>query len=157
MAISLSSNRETPSPPAPSTCDNNNTKSLSSNIIEGTNLDEITTIKDKYSAPNRIVNWNQLKDVVDKNLGPCNICRSNQRYLIEQKSACFAVTIAIHCPGCVAKTKRNYNKVQYKAAKLKGVRITSAKDKKEYRRLKLALNHSKRQLKKKNLPIFLHQ
>ena len=145
MAISLSSNREAPSPPAPSACDNNIINSLSSNITEGeeTNLDEGTTIKDKYSAPNRIVDWNQLKDVVDKNLGPCNICKSNQRYLVEQKSACFAVTIAIHCPDCDKKMIQNYNNVQYKAGKLKGMRRTNRKEKKEYRKKQLALNQTR--------------
>ena len=122
MAISLSSNMEAPSPPAPSAC-NNNINSLSSNP------DEATTMKAKYSAPNRIVNWDQLKDVVNKNLGPCSICKSNQRSLVEQKSTCFAVTIAIHCPDCAAKRKQDYNKVQYNLTKLSNMRRKTAKDK----------------------------
>ena len=152
-ARSLSSNREAPSPPAPSACDNSIINSLSSNITEGegTNLDEVAALKEKYSAPNRIVDWNQLKSVVDNNLGPCNTCKSTQRYLVEQKSACFAVTIAIHCPDCEKKTKQNYNNVQYKATKLKKVSRKNRKEKRKYRKQQLALNHKQRQLGKKKL------
>ena len=68
MANSLTSNREAPSPPAPSACDKNMT-ALPSNKTKRT-----------YESPNIIVDWNNLKGLVESNLGPCTYCKgSNQR------------------------------------------------------------------------------
>ena len=78
--VSLSSNREAPSPPALSACNKNTQKSLPSNI----NRTEETAAK---SAPNQLVKWNELKDLLDENLGPCGICQNTDRHLVEQKFA----------------------------------------------------------------------
>ena len=53
-----------------------------------------------YSAPNRIVLWDKLKDVVDKNLGPCSECKSLSRYLVEDKSVMFNKSFSVHCVEC---------------------------------------------------------
>ena len=136
-AGSLSSNMEAPLPPALSACNNNNI-SLSSNIA---------TVQ---SAPNRIVNWNELKGLIDKNLGPCSICKCAVRYLVEQIPICYASPIAIHCPVCEESKTQNYNTVHYRTKKLRKMRRITAKEKKEYRKAQLALNHEQRQLKQKS-------
>ena len=101
-AGSLSSNREAPSPPALSACHNKKQKSLSSNI---------ETVQ---SSPNRIMNLNEFKGLIDKNLGPCSICKCAVRYLVEQPPICYASPIAIHCPVCEESKTQKYNTVHYK-------------------------------------------
>ena len=80
--ISLSSNREAPSPPAPSACDQTE-NSLSSNT-------------EKYESPNIILDWNDLKNLIDENLGPCKICKSKNRTLVKKKGIWYACTVGIH-------------------------------------------------------------
>ena len=143
FAASLSNNREAPLPPALSACNKNTQKSLPSNI----NWTEETAAK---SAPNQLVKWNELKDLLDENLGPCGICQNTDRHLVEQKSICYATPIAIHCPVCEKKKLQKYNSVQYKAAKLKEMRRTTAQEKKDYCKARLALNHEQRQLQKRS-------
>ena len=94
-AGSLSSNREVPSPPALSAYNNNKQKSVSSNM---------ETVQ---RAPNRILNWNELKGLIDKNLGPCSICKYAVCYLVEQKPICYASPIAIQCPFCKESKTQN--------------------------------------------------
>ena len=98
-AISLSSNREAPSPPAPSVCDTLIHNSLSSN----------KTAPIEYESPNIILDWNNLKKLVDENLGPCKVCKSKDCVLAKKMGVCYASTIGIHCNGCEKKKKELYH------------------------------------------------
>ena len=90
--ISLPSNREVPSPPAPSVC-NNRMTSLPSDKTKKT-----------YESSNIVVDWNNLKRLVESNLGLCKVCKGNSQRLVKKSIICYVVTVAIHCKDC---EKRN--------------------------------------------------
>ena len=105
VANSLTSNREAPSPPAPSACDNT-LNSLSSNKSE------------KYKSPNIIVDWNSLKNLVESNLGPCTFCKGRNRALVKRMTVCYAVTLEIHCEDCEKRELQMYNSTKYESKML---------------------------------------
>ena len=109
MAISLPSNREAPSPPAPSACDKNMT-SLPSNSTKRT-----------YESPNIIVNWNNLKGLVESNMGPCTVCKGRNRRLVKKSTTCYAVTVGIHCEDCENKKKELYQNINYESKIIKKI------------------------------------
>ena len=64
-----------------------------------------------YDAPNIIVNWAHLKEVLDDNLGPCKICKGNNRTITKTRPICFAVSLEIHCPECDKNKSQSYNQI----------------------------------------------
>jgi len=66
LARSLSSNREVPSPPAPSARNKNISLSSAPSACDRNTLSSNI----KHKAPNVLVDWNQLKDLVERNLDP---------------------------------------------------------------------------------------
>ena len=133
--VSLSGNREAPSPPAPSVCDNTLT-SLSSNQSE------------KYKCPNIIVDWNSLKDLVNSNLGPCPLCKGRNRALVKKMTVCYAVTLAIHCEDCEKRELQMYNNTIYEPKMLVTCDWGKKKERQEHRKAQLSLNYNQRKLKK---------
>ena len=88
-AILLPSDREAHLPPSPdiSTCDNMTT-SFPSNKTK--------SVPKAYELPNIIIDWDNLKKLIDCNLGLCKVCKSTDRTLVQKMSFCYAVTIGIH-------------------------------------------------------------
>ena len=134
--ISLSSNREAPSPPAPSACDQI-MNSLSSNT-------------EKYKAPNIILDWNDLKNLIDENLGPCKICKSNDRTLVKKKGISYACTVGIHCNDCEKKKKEIYQSTNYESKTIEKMEMKTKQQRDKKRKAQLSRNHLQRQLNKIN-------
>jgi len=57
-------------------------------------------------APNRIINWENLKHVVNANLGSCKTCKKPTLRLAQKKLVGFAATMEIVCDSCeIGKTR----------------------------------------------------
>ena len=118
LARSLSSNREAPSPPAPSAC-HKNTSLLSAPSACHKNTSLSSNIKHK--APNILVDWDQLKDLVERNLGPCNVCKSKERTLIQKMNIWYATTLEINCPTCELKKRALKHEIHYDSKQLESM------------------------------------
>ena len=99
-----------------------------------------------YQAPNWIVLWDKLKDVVDNNLGPCSKCKSSTRCLVQDKSVTFNASFSVHCIECKNNEKQLYHNVKYETEKIKNMKRKNKREKKKYRTAQLALNHKQRKL-----------
>ena len=56
-------------------------------------------------APNRVVNWNELKTTVDAHLGKCNDSKGSGLRLAEKSTCSFATTLEVVCKNAT-KTKK---------------------------------------------------
>ena len=65
-----------------------------------------TTSDTSSYCANRVVDFLQLKETVDKNLGHCSICKKGSLELIERRIDCFSSTFEIYCENC-EKTRKN--------------------------------------------------
>ena len=83
-----------------------------------------------YTAPNRIVLWDNLKDTVNKNLAPCPTCHSSNRSLVIDKSITLHSSSSINCVECTSGKKQLYHNVKYELVKLKGMKRKNKRDKK---------------------------
>ena len=81
-----------------------------------------------YTAPNRIVLWDKLKDTVNKSLAPCPTCHSSNRSLLEDKSITLQSSFSINCVECTSSKKQLYHNVKYELVKVKGMRRKNKRD-----------------------------
>ena len=82
-----------------------------------------------YDAPNIIVNWAHLKEVLDDNLGPCKICKGNNRTIKISRPICFAVSLEIYCPECDLNQSQNYHQIKYGTKRLEEMKRNNKKEK----------------------------
>ena len=77
----------------------------------------------------KVDEFQSLKEVVDRNLAPCTICKKVTLVLVESKIPSFATTLSISCSIC----KINKNKIQksivYVTGKMNKMKIQSKADK----------------------------
>ena len=64
-------------------------------------------------APNRIINWENLKHVVDANLGSCKTCKNSTLRLAQKTLVGFSATMEIVCDSCEIGNKRLYDSIRY--------------------------------------------
>ena len=86
-----------------------------------------------YTAPNRIVLWDKLKDTVNNNLAPCPTCHSSNRSLVQDKSITLHSSFSINCVECIYSKKQLYHNVKYESVKVKGMMRKNVRDKKTSR------------------------
>ena len=79
LAKLVASNREAPSFPAPSVCDNMTTSLL---------CNKTKSAPKAYESPNILIDWNNLKKLIDYNLGPYKVCKRTNRTLVKKMSVC---------------------------------------------------------------------
>ena len=83
-------------------------------------------------APNRIINWENLKHVVNANLGSCKTCKNSTLRLAQKKLVGFAATMEIVCDSCEIGNKRLYDSIRYNEKMLHESVIKNVGDRKEY-------------------------
>ena len=83
-----------------------------------------------YTAPNRIVLWDKLKDTVNKNLAPCPTCHSSNCSLVIDKSVTLHSSSSINCVECTSSKKQLYHNVKYELVKVKGMMRKNLRDEK---------------------------
>ena len=93
----------------------------------------VSETNETYDAPNIIVNWAHLKEVLDDNLGQCKICKGNNRIITKTRPICFAVSLEIHCPECDENKLQNYNQIKYGTKRLEDMERNSKRDKLKYK------------------------
>jgi len=98
-------------------------------------------------APNRIINWENLKHVVNANLGSCKTCKNSTLRLAQKKLVGFAATMEIVCDSCEIGNKRLYDSIRYNEKMLHESVIKNVGDRKEYHKKRQALNNQKRKYK----------
>ena len=69
-------------------------------------------------APNRIVNWHDLKSTVDMHLGKCNDCKGSGMYLAEKSTCSFATTLEVVCKKCNEDKDVNRLEISYLKKKI---------------------------------------
>ena len=83
-------------------------------------------------APNRIINWENLKHVVNANFGSCKTCKNSTLRLAQKKLVGFAATMEIVCDSCEIGNKRLYDSIRYNEKMLHESVIKNVGDRKEY-------------------------
>ena len=77
---------------------------------------------------NRIIDVINLKEVVENNLGPCNICKKGTLVLEENRSASFATTLRISCNLCEDNKSKLQNSIGYISDKMESLKIKTKAD-----------------------------
>ena len=72
-----------------------------------------TTSDTPSSCANRVVDFLQLKETVDKNLGHCSTCKKGSLELIERQIDGFSSTFEIFCANCKKNKESLVNKMNY--------------------------------------------
>ena len=103
-------------------------------------------------APNRVVNWNDLKSTVDSHLGKCNDCKGSGLYLAEKSTCSFATTLEVVCNLCNEDKEVNRLEISYLKKKINNLKATTKKERDNLRALQLKRNCKIRARKNKTLP-----
>ena len=64
-------------------------------------------------APNRILDWANLKTTIEKNLGNCKACKSPGLRLVQKNKVALCTEIAIICDKCDTQEKKLYQEIKY--------------------------------------------
>ena len=98
-------------------------------------------IKSTRMAPNRVVNWNDLKSTVDSHLGKCNDCKGSGLYLAEKSTCSFATTLEVVCNECNEDKEVNRLEISYLKKKINNSKTTTKKERDNLRILQLKHNY----------------
>ena len=71
------------------------------------------TKKTTGMAPNRVVNWEDLKCTVDPHLGKCIGCKGSGLHLAEKSTCSFASTLEIVCGECDTSQEKSRLEIRY--------------------------------------------
>ena len=100
-------------------------------------------------APNRIINWSNLRNIVDGNLGNCKVCKSPGLRLVQTNLVVFSSTIAIHCDNCEKKEMKLYQEIKYGMRYLKSLPRKSLAERKIYKEKKNKIDYKLKTLRAK--------
>ena len=103
-------------------------------------------------APNRVINWNDLKTTVDFHLGKCNDCKGPGLYLAEKSACSFATTLEVVCKECNEDKEVNRLEISYLKEKINNSKTTTKKERNNLRTLQLKHDYKIRVRKNKTLP-----
>ena len=112
----------------------------------------ICVIKPVRGAPNRFVNFENLKSTVESELGPCKHCKNRDRSLVQTQNVGFASTFEIYCQPCTAEKEQKRLELVYLDKKLEKAVPIKKKEKDEYRKQSLKRDNKKRYYNKVVLP-----
>ena len=71
------------------------------------------TKKTTGMAPNRVVNWEDLKCTVDSHLGKCIGCKGSGLHLAEKSTCSFASTLEIVCGECDTAQEKSWLEIRH--------------------------------------------
>jgi len=98
-------------------------------------------------APNRILDWANLKTTIEKNLGNCKACKSPGLRLVQKNKVALCTEIAIICDRCDTQEKKLYQEIKYGLRLLQTMRKKSLKERKLYKQKHNEISHKQRKLK----------
>ena len=109
-------------------------------------------VKVTHMAPNRLVNWNILKSVVNKYIDACGTCYLKGMRLEEKVSCAFATDLEIICGTCDNHSEKNRLEISYLTKKVDAMKIITKKEKVDRRQTQLKRNHLQHVQKTRILP-----
>ena len=101
---------------------------------------EAPTPEVMQGAPNRFVNFENLKSTVESELGPCKHCKNKERSLVQTQNVGFASTFEIYCQPCTSEKEQKRLELVYLNRKLEKAEPIKKKEKDEYRKQSLKKN-----------------
>ena len=113
---------------------------------------EAPTPEVMQGAPNRFVNFENLKSTVESELGPCKHCKNKERSLVQTQNVGFASTFEIYCQPCTSEKEQKRLELVYLNRKLEKAEPIKKKEKDEYRKQSLKKNNKQRFYNKVILP-----
>ena len=116
------------------------------------NVNPSHTIKTNKMAPNRLINWNNLKVTVDSHLGNCIACKSKGLYLAEKSTCSFASSLEIVCKKCGEIEEKSRLDLKYSKQKIANLVPKNKEERQDLRKIKLKRDHQLRRIKEKILP-----
>ena len=98
---------------------------------------EAPTPEVTQGAPNRFVNFENLKSTIESELGPCKHYKNKERSLVQTQNVGFASTFEIYCQPCTAEKEQKRLELVYLNRKLEKAEPIKKKEKDEYRKQSL--------------------
>ena len=100
--------------------------------------------KASQGAPNRFVNFHNLKSTIESELGPCKHCKNKKRSLVQTQNVSFATTFQIHCQPCNAVKEQKRLELLYLDSRINKTVPVNKKERDEYRKMTVTRNNKKR-------------
>lgn len=110
------------------------------------------TFETTKMAPNRLINWNNLKSTVDSHLSQYSGCTSKVLYLAEKSTGSFASSLEIVCKVCDETQGKNRLELRYFKKKIANTVPKNKEERRDLCALKLKRDHQIHTMKYKILP-----
>jgi len=89
---------------------------------------EPPTHKESKGAPHRFVNFHNLKNVIESELGPCKHCKNKERSLEQTQNVNFATTFEIYYKPCTVKKEQERLEIVYLKRKINKLHLDAKEE-----------------------------
>ena len=108
-------------------------------------------------CPNRIIDLQELKNMINPNLLPCTKCKKGQLQLVEKSHVSYSSVFELRCDNCYNEKLNLQKKINYEEKKVAGLKINTKSDQDKKNKLKQKIYSKKRTLTKLEHHLRFHE